>query len=59
MSLGPVDCCPACLTAASPYRAEIDPGGMRAFYQCRNGHRWHTGWALTPEEMTAYEAAAA
>ena len=54
MNAGPVDCCPRCLVAAIPYRTEPDPGGMRAYYRCPEGHRWHRNWELSDEQMDGY-----
>jgi transposase-like protein len=58
-ALGPVADCPSCATAAAPYRAEPDPGGMRAHYRCaRCGRKWYTGWLLSPAEMAMFGSAA-
>jgi len=49
--------CPKCPEPVTcwPCRTELDPGGMRAHYRCRVcGHRWWTGWGLTPEELAEY-----
>ena len=58
---GPPDNCPRCVTVTVwPYRIEGDPGGMRAHYACPGcGHRWWTGWLLSPDEMDALARSAA
>ena len=62
---GPADNCGNCVTAersvpVRPYLTERDGAdGLRCYYRCQCGHRWHTSRLLSYEEMAEYGTAGA